>query len=127
MLDEEGEIGFAIEVEWATGDRPHVVAKAHFCEGGGETGFSDVVEGEDFSGFVEVVEGLGGGFEGLEIGEAVFEDGGFYEGYRRSGFLELWGKGEGGEAGRQGEGDEGGRNVEVVEGAGHGVLAADGG
>ena len=104
-----------------------MVAEAAFREGGGEAGFADVVEGDNFPGFIEGVKGLGGGFEGVEIGEAVFEDGGFYDGYRRSGSLELGGKGEGGEAGGEGEGDEGGGDVEFVEGAGHGVLSSDGG
>ena len=85
------------------------------------------MEGEDFSGFVEVVEGFGGLFEGVEIGETVGEDRGFYDGYRRSGLLELGGKGEGCQAGGEGEGNEGGRDVEIVEGTGHGVLSADGG
>jgi hypothetical protein len=86
-----------------------------------------VVEGEEFAFAVELMEGFGGLFEGLEVGQVVGVARDGDEGDGGAGLLELGGEGEAGLAGGEGEGDEGGRDVEVVEGAGHRVLAADGG
>ena len=103
------------------------VAEGHFGEGGGEAGAADVVEGEEFACGVELMEGLGGLFERLEVRQVVGVARDFDERDGGAGFLELGAEREAGFSGGEGEGNEGGRHVEFVEGTGHRVLAADGG
>ena len=101
--------------------------KRHLGEGGGNAGGTDVVEGKEFAFGVELMELFGGLFESFEIGELVGVARDLDERDGGAGFLELGAQREAGFSGCEGEGNEGGRDVEFVEGAGHRVLAADGG
>ena len=86
-----------------------------------------MVEGEDFSFSVELIELCGDLFESLEVGQVVGIARNVYQRDGGTGLFELGGKREAGQARGQREGDQGGRHVEVVERSGHRILAADGG
>ena len=85
-----------------------------------------MVKGQKLVFAVELVEGFGGLLQGVEVGEVVGIAGNGDERDHGAGFFELGAECEAGFAGGEGEGDEGRWDVEFVEGAGHGVLAADG-
>ena len=89
MLDEECEESWRERPVDAGSFESDPVAEAHLCDGCGDAGFADVMEGEDVSVLVEGVEGFCDFPDHFEIGKAVFEEWGFDHGNRRAGFLEL--------------------------------------
>ena len=107
-------------------NKAQAVAHGHFEDGlghaacGGRVGRSHLAALHQ--GFHRVIEG----FEALGIGQAVLEVGRPQPADRVPRFLQLGTDNLPGFAGGHREGHQGGRHVQVLEGAGHGVLAADG-
>ena len=69
--------------------RAEVIAEGHFGERGGDAGLSDVMEGEEFAGRVELVEGFRDLAEFVQVWQVVRVAGNLDEGNLRSAFFEL--------------------------------------
>ena len=127
VLDEEAEVALASEVERGVDFRAEVVAEAHLRKRGGDAGLPDVMERKEFPIGIELIE-RGGHFpEFVEIRQVIRVAGNFRQRDRRVRLFELGRKREAGFSRGEGEGDKCRWDVEFVEGAGHGVLATDGG